>query len=81
VISIGYAKKNDALLAEMGLAAYCQHIETFSVETLLAQFEALVAEAGPVARRIADKNMEYRRQLDEQYQAVLHTEPALVAVA
>jgi polysaccharide pyruvyl transferase WcaK-like protein len=81
VISIGYAKKNDALLAEMGLAAYCQHIETFSVEKLMEQFEALVAEAGPVARRIADKNMEYRRQLDEQYQAVLHTEPALVAVA
>ena len=32
VVSIGYHEKNDALMAEMGLQSYCQHIEHFSVQ-------------------------------------------------
>ena len=36
-ISIGYAEKNDALLAEVGLADFCQDIERLDVDLLEAQ--------------------------------------------
>jgi polysaccharide pyruvyl transferase WcaK-like protein len=42
-ISIGYAPKNDALLAEMGLSAFCQHIEDFDVGRLQAQITRLMS--------------------------------------
>jgi polysaccharide pyruvyl transferase WcaK-like protein len=77
VISIGYAKKNDALLAEMGLQAYCQHIESFSVEQLVRQFDSLCAELQAANFRIQEKRALYRQQLDEQYRAILR--PELVA--
>lgn len=38
VISIGYAAKNDVLLAEMGLSRYCQHIDWFDLATLISHF-------------------------------------------
>jgi polysaccharide pyruvyl transferase WcaK-like protein len=43
VISIGYAQKNDMLLAEMGLSAFCQHIETLDFGQLVQQFDKLAA--------------------------------------
>lgn len=41
VISISYARKNDALLAEMGLGEFCQHIDRFDVESLKRQMVAI----------------------------------------
>jgi polysaccharide pyruvyl transferase WcaK-like protein len=67
VISVGYAKKNDVLLADMGLGAFCQHIETLDVERLQAQFSELAAGAGPAAEQICRRVDHYRRQLDAQY--------------
>lgn len=43
-ISIGYAAKNDVLLAEAGLGAFCQSVEQIDLERLFAQFERLVRE-------------------------------------
>src|SRR5262249_39800526 len=40
-ISIGYADKNDALLADMGLGDFCQHIESLDVDLLIKQFITL----------------------------------------
>ncbi|MGE3249234.1 MAG: polysaccharide pyruvyl transferase family protein [Hyphomonadaceae bacterium] len=42
-VSLSYQEKNDVLLAEMGLARFRQHVEEFSVETLLAHVEELTA--------------------------------------
>jgi polysaccharide pyruvyl transferase WcaK-like protein len=74
VISLGYAKKNDALLTEMGLQAYCHHVEQFSVQELMLQFEALAGDLDRAVERIQCRTEEYRRLLDEQYRAVLMTE-------
>ncbi|MDB5560875.1 MAG: polysaccharide pyruvyl transferase family protein [Hyphomicrobiales bacterium] len=41
-ISLSYAEKNDALLAEMGLGGFCQHVETFELEELKQQFTDLL---------------------------------------
>lgn len=66
-LSVGFHAKNDALMAEMGLQAYCQHIETLDVDRLIEQFEALVAELPQAIQRIQRKNADYRQRLHEQY--------------
>lgn len=66
VLSIGYASKNDELLAEMGLADFCQHIETLDVDRLIDQFSALRQARTEHGRRICERVAVYRRRLDEQ---------------
>lgn len=41
-ISLGYARKNDVLMDEMGLGAFCQHVERFEIDTLMDHFRELV---------------------------------------
>ncbi|MBP2300849.1 polysaccharide pyruvyl transferase family protein [Azospirillum picis] len=66
VLSIGYASKNDDLLAAMGLADFCQHIETLDVDRLIRQFTALRQGRAAHGRRIRARVAVYRRRLDEQ---------------
>ena len=59
-ISIGYSEKNDDLLAEMGLADYCQNIERLDVLLLESQTLRLIAEraasrSGSARRACASK--------------------------
>jgi polysaccharide pyruvyl transferase WcaK-like protein len=58
-ISIGYADKNDALLADMGLGEFCQHVEKLDVDLLMRQFT-----------QIADRRDAYRQHLVEANQAL-----------
>jgi polysaccharide pyruvyl transferase WcaK-like protein len=71
IISLGYHAKNDVLMAEMGLASYCQHIEEFTFERLVEQFERYKADFDEAVQRIHHKNERYRQLLDEQYLAIL----------
>jgi polysaccharide pyruvyl transferase WcaK-like protein len=75
-VSIGYHPKNDALMADMGLEAYCQHIEHFDIERLIQQFQSLTSELDPASQRIQQKCVEYRQLLDEQYRRILCLEAA-----
>jgi polysaccharide pyruvyl transferase WcaK-like protein len=70
VVSIGYAKKNDVLMAEMGLGEYCQQIEEFDVERLQAQFTRLAENSTQICEQIRAKNIEYRQSLEEQYRQI-----------
>ncbi len=70
-VSIGYHKKNDLLLAEMGLESYCQHIEQFSVDRLIQQFQSLASEMSKTPERIHATCAQYRQMLDEQYCRIL----------
>lgn len=65
-ISIGYAAKNDALLAEMGLSDFCQHIEQFEVELLKAQTTRMVSELATFKRRIDEVRTQFEDSLCEQ---------------
>jgi polysaccharide pyruvyl transferase WcaK-like protein len=67
VISLGYAAKNEALLEEMGLAGYSQHIESFEVDRLKEQFQALVKVHAAASQRVAETASHYRELLDQQY--------------
>lgn len=74
-VSLGYHAKNDALMSEMGLGAYCQHIETFTFEKLVEQFESYLADLEQATQRIHKRQEEYRQLLDEQYRNVLLAVP------
>ncbi len=71
VISLGYHEKNDNLMAEMGLATYCQHIENFTVEKLVEQLDCYMSDMDQAVQQIQDRNEQYRQLLDEQYRKVL----------
>ena len=73
VVSIGYAAKNDALLTEMGLAGYGQHIETFDVARLQEQFLSLVSNHSAALHSIDATNHLYRQMLDRQYDRLFAT--------
>ncbi|MDX3924421.1 MAG: polysaccharide pyruvyl transferase family protein [Shinella sp.] len=73
VISIGYAQKNEDLLASFLQSRYCQHIETFDVETLTLQFQDVLANYEEVRRQIADTNARFEQQLAEQEQLLLQS--------
>jgi polysaccharide pyruvyl transferase WcaK-like protein len=70
VLSIGYAVKNDELMADMGLAAYCQAIEELDVERLKEQFLRLRAEREEIAATIAARARAYRAALDARHAAL-----------
>jgi polysaccharide pyruvyl transferase WcaK-like protein len=65
-ISIGYAEKNDALLTEVGLGHFCQHVEDLDVELLKAQTMQLLAERVAVSRRICGVLERFEGRLREQ---------------
>src|SRR5262249_7914522 len=71
VLSLGYHDKNDALLAEMGLNAFCQHIEHFSVDELIREFQSLATELPEAAKSVELKCATYRDLLEDQYRALL----------
>ncbi len=70
-ISIGYARKNDVLMAEMGVGGFCQHIERLDVDLLMRQFTTLMAGYTRYAQGIAEMNRIYARRLAAQEQHLL----------
>lgn len=67
VVSVGYHEKNDLLLAGFGLREYCQHIDSFTVETLIEHFRRCVADSAGIAARVEERLSDYRAQLDAQF--------------
>jgi polysaccharide pyruvyl transferase WcaK-like protein len=65
-ISIGYADKNDALLADMGLGDFCQHIEGLDVDLLIKQFITLADKREEYEERIWEANRAYQQRLAQQ---------------
>jgi len=65
-ISIGYAVKNDALLAAMGLADYCQSIERLDVALLETQTTRLISERAALEARIRRAGAGFESSLREQ---------------
>lgn len=66
VISLGYSAKNDVLLAEMGLGEYCQHVDTFEVDVLIAHFERAVAGSRSIKSAIRARNLAFTKLLELQ---------------
>jgi polysaccharide pyruvyl transferase WcaK-like protein len=65
-ISVGYAEKNDALMAEMGLSSFCQHVERLDLDLLIEQLSRLIADRERYERRIRKANLACQERLDRQ---------------
>ena len=65
-VSISYAEKNNALMAEMGLAHFCQHIEHLSLDLLIGQLLRLIADRQLYEQRIEEVNATYQERLERQ---------------
>ncbi len=65
-VSIGYSTKFDALMDEMGLASYCQHIEKLDVDRLISQFQDLAADRA-ATQAVQRKAAEYRQTLESLF--------------
>lgn len=66
-ISIGYSDKNDALMADFGLDAYCHDIETFRVDSVMGQLSELVRLPHPSPADLALRLAGARSSLNTQY--------------
>lgn len=66
MVSIGYAKKNDVLMAEMGVGPFCQHIERLDLDLLIEQFTQLIANRPSYEHRIRNANLLFQERLEHQ---------------
>jgi polysaccharide pyruvyl transferase WcaK-like protein len=69
-LSIGYAAKNDVLMAEMGLADFCQSISSLDVTLLIDQFTALESRQEQLQRTMVARNLVAAQRLEHQYEAL-----------
>jgi len=67
VISVGYAGKNRTLMADMGLAGFCQSASSLNVGQLIEQFTELESRSAQLRQVIAGRCADHARQLDEQF--------------
>ncbi|WP_409183543.1 polysaccharide pyruvyl transferase family protein [Amycolatopsis sp. VS8301801F10] len=66
-VAIGYAKKNDVLMAEMGLGEFCQEARAVDVPRLIGQFEELQRRAPELKAELAARNEACNQQLKDQF--------------
>jgi polysaccharide pyruvyl transferase WcaK-like protein len=66
-ISIGYAAKNLALMTDMGLAEYCQSVNSLDVATLIEQFNRLQGESAELRQKLAARNAVTEQLAKDQF--------------
>lgn len=69
-ISISYDSKNDCLLEGIGLGDYRQALTELDVKKLIDQFTQLAGRVEQVKPFIAEKSVEYRALLENQYKLI-----------
>jgi len=70
-ISLGYARKNDVLMEEMGLGAFCHNVERFHVDALIQQFNELIEKRGTYREIITKSSASLQHQLQQQEQFLI----------
>ena len=66
-LSVGYGEKNAALMADIGLAEYCQSVNSLDIDHLIKQFTDLESRAASVRQAITERNAEYGRLVERQF--------------
>ncbi|MFF8840199.1 polysaccharide pyruvyl transferase family protein [Streptomyces sp. NPDC015130] len=62
-LALSYAAKSDALMARMGLAAYCHPAREVDADRLLAQFRELEKRSAELRRTLTERNLTATHQL------------------
>ncbi|MEU9112370.1 polysaccharide pyruvyl transferase family protein [Streptomyces sp. NPDC048483] len=66
-LALSYAAKSDALMAQMGLAAYSHPAREVDADRLLEQFRALEQRSAELRRTLTERNLDAARQLRDQF--------------
>ncbi|MDQ0751936.1 polysaccharide pyruvyl transferase WcaK-like protein [Streptomyces africanus] len=69
-LALSYAVKSDALMARMGLDAFCHPAREVDADRLLEQFRALEKRSAELRRTLTERNRATARQLDDQFTAL-----------
>lgn len=72
-ISVAYASKNDALLRDTGLDAFCHHIESFDPQTVLSQIDSMFEERERLIESVTAGVERYRDRLAQQEETLRST--------
>jgi polysaccharide pyruvyl transferase WcaK-like protein len=66
-LSVGYAAKNDVLMAAMGLGEFCQPASSVGLGRLIEQFDELEGRGAELAAVLAARNQAIRARLEQQF--------------
>ncbi|MFH9003361.1 polysaccharide pyruvyl transferase family protein [Streptomyces afghaniensis] len=69
-LALSYAAKSDALMARMGLDAFCHPAREVDADRLLEQFRALEKRSAELRRTLTERNQATARQLQHQFTAL-----------
>lgn len=69
-LSIGYAVKNDVLMARFGLGEFCQQARSVDFDSLVEQFTDLEARRAELTSALVRANAEVTVAVDEQFRAL-----------
>jgi polysaccharide pyruvyl transferase WcaK-like protein len=69
-ISVGYAAKHDAVMADAGLSEFCQHAGTLDVDRLIEQFTELQSRAPELRAELVKRNQALAEQAKIQFGAL-----------
>ncbi|MEN8651551.1 polysaccharide pyruvyl transferase family protein [Streptomyces sp. 21So2-11] len=69
-LALSYAAKSDALMAQMGLDAYCHPAREVDADRLLKQFRALEQRSAELRRTLTERNLVAARRLEHQFTAL-----------
>ena len=66
-LSVGYAAKFDVLMAEMGLAEFCQSARSVDVDRLIRQFTELESRSAQLRQTLTERTAAKARLLNHQF--------------
>lgn len=66
-LSVGYARKNEVLMAQLGLGEFCQPAQNIDVDELVRQFAELESRAGELNETLTKRGIEQTRLLERQF--------------
>ncbi|WP_367046982.1 polysaccharide pyruvyl transferase family protein [Streptomyces sp. Je 1-332] len=69
-LAISYSAKSDALMARMGLGAYCHPAREADAGQLLDKFRTLERSSAEVRRALTEQNLLAARRLEDQFTAL-----------
>jgi polysaccharide pyruvyl transferase WcaK-like protein len=69
-ISVGYAAKHDAVMAEVGLAEFCQRAGMLDADRLIEQFTEIQSRAPELRAELAKRNQALAEQAKVQFAAL-----------
>ncbi|QEV16655.1 polysaccharide pyruvyl transferase family protein [Streptomyces alboniger] len=72
-LALSYAAKSDALMARMGLGAYCHPADEVDADRLLEQFRELERRSAELRRTLTERNKHAAQQLDDQFTTLTRT--------